>query len=223
MTVIPLVADMNHANPVDFAALKHSSCIGVIHKARQGVGFEDNAYHKRRDLAEAQGLLWGAYDFATEGDIKADVAAFIATANPDDHTSLWLDYERNKARTMSIAHALEFLDRVDQWLGRRCGIYGGDLIKSEIVHCTAAQREFLGQHPLWGCQYGPRWKNLDVNGHPLPWKEPLLWQYTGDGVGPLPHTLPGVRAGADLSTSSLTAEQLRAVWPGPSIVPHEDA
>lgn len=212
------VADMNHNNPVEFAKLAKSGCVGVIHKATQGLSFTDNQYAIRRALAEEHGLEWGAYDFNEEDDIKSDVEKFFAVAKPNARTLMALDFERNEKSDMTIFHALEFLDRADQRLGRRLAIYGGDKIKREIVRLSAPQREFLGQHPLWGCQYGPRWKNFDDHGHELPWKETFLWQFTGDGVGPLPHTLDGLEMGADISSFNGTADELRAAWPLPTLL-----
>jgi hypothetical protein len=41
-----------------------------------------------------------------------------------------------------------------------------------------------------------------------------LLQYTGDGVGPLPHTAPGLENGADLNAFDGTDDALRAAWAG---------
>jgi GH25 family lysozyme M1 (1,4-beta-N-acetylmuramidase) len=154
-----LIADMNHANPVDFAKIAAAGIGGVIHKVDQGLGFAD----------------------------------------------------------MTMAMALEFLDRGDQILGRRIGIYGGDRIKRFVPGLRDAQRDFLGAHPLWGCEYGPVWKNVDVNGHPLPWGKPDLWQFTGDGVGPGQHAVDGLERGADLSRFEGDRAALAAWWPLPAL------
>ena len=221
-TKLCFVADMNHANPVDFTKLAAANyngvrCAGVIHKATQGAGYADPQYAKRRPLALAAGLLWGAYSFNT-GDAVADqVAEFLKVAEPDDATGLWLDFEDNSASEMSLVQALEFMDRVDQATGRTCGIYSGDRMKTLIVSATQAQRDFLAAHAFWGAEYGTVFKDVDDNGKPLPWDVPFLWQDTGDGLGPQPHTLDGLEAGADLSIFQGSADQLRAAWPLPVI------
>lgn len=213
-----LVADMNHANPVDFRKIAAAGVGGVIHKAVQGLTYTDSLYGARKALAQEAGLEWGAYDFSTDDDVALNVARFLAVAKPDARTSLWLDFENNPRHDMNMAMALEFLDRVDQTVGRYCGIYGGDRIKRFVVNLTFAQRNFLGAHPLWGCEYGPRWKNQDVNGHELPWKNgPVLWQFTGDGIGPGPHTVDGLERGADLSRFEGDRAALAAWWPLPAI------
>lgn len=229
--MLTLVADMNHQNPVNFAKLGKTGCVGVIHKASQGIGFTDCEYQHgvRRASAQENNLEWGAYEFNTGEEVKAQVTKFYAIARPDARTSLWLDLERNAASTgnMTLGQALEWMDRVDQLLGRRCGMYSGDVIKRLIpgdpkrgvAGATDVQRDFLALHPLWGCEYGPRWKNWDDAGHELPWKEFMLWQFTGDKVGPEPHTLDGLEDGADLSMFKGTPAELRTAWPLPSIQP----
>lgn len=212
-----LVADLNHANPINFAKVAAAGVRGIIHKARQGVGFTDPLYSVRRSVARQVGLEWGAYDFATDDPVAQNVAGFLATAKPDDRTSLWLDFEDNSKSEMSIGQALEFLDRVDQSVGRYCGIYGGNRVKEQIVHLNSTQRDFLGAHPFWLCEYGPVARMVDVNGHPLPWAKPDLWQKWADGEGPSPPIIDGLERGADLSVFDGDADALAAWWPLPAI------
>ena len=47
-----------------------------------------------------------------------------------------------------------------------------------------------------------------------PWTKNYLIQYTGDGVGPQPHTVQGLQNGADLNAFNGTREDLLAAWPG---------
>jgi lysozyme len=201
-----LVADLNHANPINFNKLKATGLVsGIIHKVSQGLLFTDRMYTQRKFAALEAGFLWGGYDFATDDDVAMNVDRFLALAGRgagrgDPQMLYCLDYENNPRHDMSMAMALEFLQRVDQAIGRPCVIYGGDRIKRFVPGLNDSQRDILAARPLWGCEYGPRWKNVDVNGHPLPWTDgPDLWQYTGDGVGPGPHTVDGLENGADLS------------------------
>lgn len=214
-----LVHDCNHNNTIDFGKLKADGRVGgIIHKATQGLSFTDNLYAKRRDMATTAGLEWGAYDFCTDDDVHQNVLRFLAVAKPDARTSLWLDYERNPVHQMSIAQAIEFLDRVDQAVGRRCGIYGGgDALKPACIRLTDAQREFLGAHPYWLCQYGPVAKMTDPNGHPLPWTKPDLWQKYADGATPNAPMIDGLEPKADLSIFEGDRAALAAWWPLPVI------
>lgn len=218
MPLSPLVADVNHANPVDLQKFAAAGGVGVIHKATQG-SFVDKAYGARRDQARAAGLEWGAYDFNTGDPVKDQVARFIQTAQPDFRMSLWLDFEDNRASQMTLAQAREFLGRVDQILGRPCGIYSGNRIKELLQHATANDGEFFGAHPLWLCQYKIGHADIELealNGIiSLPdfWTKYFLLQYTGDGIGPQPHTMPGLENGADLNVFDGTPAELRAAWP----------
>lgn len=214
-----LVADCNHANPVDFERVAKTGLVGgIIHKATQGVSFADYLYSKRRELVAEAGLEWGAYDFSSDDDVRENVQRFLAVARPDARTGLWLDFERNPGHQMTIGQALEFLDRVDQAVGRRCGIYGGgDQLKPAMIGLTDAKREFLSQHPFWLCEYGPVAKMLDPNGHPLPWAKPDLWQKFADGVGPTPPIVDGLERKADLSIFDGDRAALAEWWPLPGI------
>lgn len=219
-----LVADFGSQNTVDFVKLGKSGCVGVILRATRSNEMVDSLYRCRRDAAHAVGLKVGAYAFNTGEAPEVQVARFMAeTEGPDPDVSYWLDLERNPSGgQMTLGMTLEFLDRTDQKVGRCCGLYSGDVIKTLITRATAAQRNFLAAHPLWGCEYGPRWKNVDANGHPLPWVKPLLWQYTGDGIGPEPQTLDGLEASADLSVFDGTPDELRAQWLLPGIPAGKD-
>lgn len=213
------VADMGSQNTVDVGKLAASGCVGLIHRATRSNEKDDPLYHPRRSLWRAAGGKWGGYAFNTGEDAKTQTDRFLGFAKFEADESAWLDLERNPSGTgqMTLAMVTEFLDLVDQALGRRCGLYSGDVIKTIITRATDTQRDFLALHPLWGCEYGPRWKNVDANGHPLPWAKTFLDQFTGDGIGPEPHTLDGLEDGADLSVFAGTADELRTAWPLPAM------
>lgn len=215
------VADMGSQNPVNVTKLAATGCVGVILRATRSNELTDPLFQSRRDAAIAVGLEVGGYAFNTGEAVSTQVSRYLNFVKPGPRISNWLDLERNPGGTgqMTLAMLLEFLDRGDQGVGRYFGLYSGDVIKSLAPQATSSQRDFLAAHPLWGCEYGPRWRNVDVNGHALPWTAPFLWQCTGDDIGPQPHTLDGLEQGADLSVFDGTADQLRALWPLPAIVP----
>ena len=214
--ITPVVADMNHNNPVDFGKLAAAGCVGVILKARQGIGFTDLAFLSRRDAARAAGLKVGAYDFATHDDAVENARDFLATTGVDSDLSYWLDFEDNRASQMTADQAKVFMTTVDQAVGFACGIYGGNRIFEQITDADP----WWADHPLWLCQYktDPSLRDADLAAlkpHirvPPPWTTWFLLQYTGDGVGPLPHTMPGLENGADLNAFDGTADQLRGAW-----------
>jgi hypothetical protein len=66
---------------------------------------------------------------------------------------------------------------------------------------------------LWLAQYGPR----PVT--PRNWPSAWLWQFTGDGLGPKPHSLPGIVGfGIDINSYEGDAMKLAADWSGPITV-----
>lgn len=222
MPIIPLVADMAHFNPVNFAQLKAAGFVGVIHKARQGIGMGDPMYARRMAAAKDAGLRWGAYNFAT-GDIPAtNATAFLSFANLAAADSAWLDFETNAASEMSGDQAYEYLDRVMQKLGRAVGIYGGDRIRAQIKPDDPKWIDMAKVAPLWQCRYiGLRPDDNDELFRLIPpippWTANFLIQYAADGSGPLPHTAPGLQNGADLNAFNGTADELAAQWAGQAV------
>jgi len=220
----PVVADMAHFNPVDFQKIAAAGIRGVIHKATQGVGMADGQYAPRRERAVAAGLKWGAYSFATGDDARAHAKHFLEVAQPDAGTLLCLDYEDNPHSPMSAQAAWDFMRAVEDATGRLCWIYGGNRIAEEIsplCRANAAAADYFKARPLWLCQYKTRLPaGIDLAGlkkHirvPAPWDDFTLLQYTGDGVGPLPHSVDGLEPGADLNAFAGTDDELAAVWPG---------
>jgi GH25 family lysozyme M1 (1,4-beta-N-acetylmuramidase) len=230
MSIVPIVADMAHFNPVNFSQLKEAGFVGVIHKARQGVGIGDPKYAARMAAAKDAGLRWGAYDFATHDDVAKNVAAFLAYARLEPDDSAWLDFEDNAHSQMTGDQAYEFLDRVAQQLGRACGIYGGNRIR-DVDPDTKRPRidphdpkwiDMAAAAPLWQCRYiklQPADNAALFRAIPpiAPWTKNFLIQYAADGVGPAPHTAPGLQNGADLNAFDGSADELAAAWPGPAV------
>ena len=140
------------------------------------------------------------------------LANFLAAAEPDVSTFVALDFEDNRASNMSIGQACDFLAAIDAKLGRPCAIYSGNRMKETIVHATADQRALLVKRHLWLCQYGPAPRLTDANGHPLPWAKCFLWQYTGDGIGLMPHAIPGIQNHMDINHYDGTDDALKAEW-----------
>ncbi len=206
----PRVVDISHHNVVkDLGAAAAAGIWGVIHKASQGKAYADPDYDARRTAAHAAGMLWGAYHFNTGDPVAAQVEWFLAKAKPDDRTLLVLDYEDNRLSQMNIHQAVDFLRLIETKVGRKAAIYSGNRIKETVSQLNSADRDYLVQHRLWLCQYGqtPRL--------PMGFTKYWLWQYTGDGVGPQPHNVPGIVAGnggIDLNSYSGTREQLEAEW-----------
>lgn len=217
MKINPKVVDLYHWDVIPgWDPFVSAGIVGVIHKASQGAHDSDPAYSQRRSAASAKGLLWGAYHFNGLGTGKAQAAFFLQCAKPDSRTLLALDFEDVQEWNMSLATAVEFLEAVHDATGQWPVLYSGNRIKETIVHATAAQLQVLRQCRLWLAQYGAEPKLVDANGKALPWSTPFLWQYTGDGAGPKPNTVPGVHGPLDLNSFAGTDDELRASWVQPN-------
>jgi lysozyme len=223
MTDVCFVADMGSQNPVDFAKLKAAEyqthkCEGVILRAQRSNGEIDAQFQPRCEAAMPLGFLPGAYAFNTGETAKAQADRFAGVTRPFAKLLRALDFETYpQGGNMSFDAALEFMERTDQTFGVATWMYSGNRLKELVIHATDAQRTFLDKHPLWGCEYGPKWRNVDVNGHTLPMTM-QLWQFTDGSVGPQPHTFNGLEAHADVSIFQGTREQLEAIWYGAPLV-----
>lgn len=221
MPIIPVIADMNHANSVNFSEIVQAGIWGVIHKARQGLGFGDPEYKKREIIAKSLGLLWKPYDFATGDDVASNVKVFVNFTGGNAHDGGCLDFEDDTHSEMSGDQAYEFIDRYNQMVGVACWIYGGNRIREEIDPQDSKWIDMAKYTPLWECRYiggqpvdnAGEWKHVP----PIPpWTKTTVIQYTGDGVGPRPHTVLGLENGADLNIFDGDRNQLVAAWPGAS-------
>jgi lysozyme len=208
LAINPLVVDLSHHNDVaDFGKVKASGIAGIIHKATEATGFADNMYAVRRGDATNAGLLWGAYHFLRPVSISAQVDFFLKIAAPDNTTLLALDHEDER---VPLINAKEFLLRVEDAVGRKAVLYSGFLIKEQLGNRIDS---YLAAHRLWLAQFGPR----PVT--PRNWSSAWLWQFTGDGVGPKPHSIPGiVDIGIDINHFDGDAVKLAAEWSGPTTV-----
>lgn len=110
---------------------------------------------------------------------------------------------------MSVQQAVQFLRLLEQKTGRKGAIYSGNRLKEHIGRLNANDRAYVAQHRLWLCQYGPHAVL------PIGFTQWWLWQFTGDGVGPQPHTVPGIIAGnggLDLNAYQGDKEKLASEW-----------
>jgi len=208
----PRVVDISHHNSVtDLMATAGAGIWGVIHKASQGRAYVDPDYGRRRVAAFNAGLLWGAYHFNTGDPVAAQVDNFLKAAAPGHDTLLVLDFEDNRLSQMSASMAVEFMRLAESRVGRELAIYSGNRLKETIDTLSHEDAAYLASRRLWLCQYG---KRAILPPHFQKW---WLWQYTGDGVGPLPHAVPGIVAGnggLDLNAYEGDRAQLMAEWAG---------
>lgn len=185
----PLVADISRYEVVtDFGAAFKAGLRGIIHKATQGDSYVDPRYAERMQPALDAGLLYGSYHFADASPVAKQVDHFLSTVRPDlnPHLLLALDLEQNSSRhggTMSLDSAKEWCRLVYRQSGQWPALYSGNLLK-----------EYLGGHPDLDLVHLRLWLAHYAATPILPpgWTSCWLHQYTGDGSGPPPHTIPGI-------------------------------
>jgi lysozyme len=215
MAIRPIVVDINHADgstefelggetgyhdKIDFDVVFKSGIRGIIHKATEGENFVDPLYKSRKIKALASGLLFGAYHFMRPGDVGNQVSHFLGVAAANDGTRYVLDYEDDK---LGLWQAERWLELVHTVTGQRPWLYGGGVLKEQLARRHTPS---LAQYPLWLAEYGP------VAKVPEPWKNYVLWQRSGDGIGPGIHDIPGIGRKQDIDYFDGTDDELKAAW-----------
>lgn len=184
------VIDISHSTNVsDFALARARSDIhGVIHKASEGGDWRDPLYAKRRQAAEAAGLLWGAYHFGTHQYSGAEQARlFLEVARPGPTTLLALDLEFNEpnpSNTMKLRQAEDFVHAVVATTGRHPLIYttaawaeGKPMGRTQHrLGGRITEHSILAACPLWLADY------RSTPQVPSAWRGKgwHFWQYAGD-------------------------------------------
>ena len=199
-----VVVDISHHNGTpDFVQAKAAGILGVIHKATQGLTYEDPMYLTNRQKALDAGLLWGAYHFGdgTDGTGQADF--FLSVVNPGPDTLLVLDFETNtQGATMSLDGARAFVSEINSKAGRFPGLYSGSLIKQLLGNNTDP---ILAQCFFWLAQYG------STAVVPPNWPTWTLWQYTDGTNGPSPHSVSGI-GNCDRDKFNGDLDGLKRLW-----------
>ncbi len=215
--MIPRVVDTSHYTTV--TNLKKTAAAGiwgVITKCTQGTHIIDGSYHSIRNQTLDAGMLFGAYAFGENADGAAQCKYFLTHAVIDNKTLPCLDFETYPHSQMTPHQMVDFLSYGEKQLGRKFVIYSGNQLKEVIGDMSIADQLYICSHKLWLAQYGS--KAILPEG----FEKYFLWQYTGDGEGPHPHSVPGLGgSGQDLNIYNGTKEQLTAEWvvqPAPPVV-----
>jgi lysozyme len=203
---INVVVDLSHFNTVEsFATVKAAGIVGVIHKATQGTGWTDPTYHERRTQALAAGLWWGAYHFGQGGDGVAQAEHFLSFVNPGPNDLLALDFETNpQGASMTLAEAEQFVTEVQSKTKRWPGFYGGGGYLDGLI--GSSHNPTLANCWFWLSDY------QSTPHVPANWPTWTMWQYTGDGLGPEPHTVEGIEGNIDRDQFNGDMDALTRLW-----------
>jgi lysozyme len=213
MAINPKVVDLYHDDTLsvnlaaqhDFARVFSAGYRGVIHKATQGASMVDAMFRAREIAARASGLLWGWYHYFDASDPAAQATHFYQTigAGTRGPGILVLDFEDADA---GVLKGVRWLELVEQLSGQIPWLYIGADVRSQMGNQL---KPAFARYPLWLPEWGP------VAHVPQPWEKYTLWQFTGNGMGPEPHTVPGIAHDTcDISSFDGTDDELRTVWLG---------
>jgi len=210
----PLMADFSHHNklPSNWTTiLKENGLVAVMLKATEGTGFVDKTYAGRAKAAKAAGLCVGAYHYLRAGDGKAQAAHFLKTtaaaSSPD--LAVCCDWEVNDqtGEEATLATCEAFVKSLlSACPDRRPFLYFNNLrMTSKKVPATSV----LAKCVAWPSRYGPKLGKVAP-----PFAGYGFWQYTGDGLGDEPHTLPGLGGVCDLNVYySGDPAEIKDRWP----------
>jgi lysozyme len=201
---INAVIDLSHFNQVtSFTDIKADGIVGIIHKATQGINETDPTYLSHKSAAQAAGLWWGAYHFATGDDAVAQAKHFLSFVNPGPQDLLVLDFEQNPSGPgMTVSGAEQFVTYVQAQTGRWPGFYSGSYIKQLLGENKSAT---LANCWFWLSEYGPTPRV------PPTWATWTMWQYTDGTVGPPPYSVAGV-GNCDRDQFNGDMDELTKLW-----------
>lgn len=206
---IPRVVDLSHYDNVQdaFAGAVRFGIWGVINKVTEGFGSVDASFDWRRKPAADAGLLYGGYHFLHPGRIQQQADWFLQHVGDPTGLLLALDHEDENGSHASPDEVKQWLRAIHDAVGRWPWLYSGSLIREQLAGQTSDP--FWRQIRLWLPQYGP------APFSPPAFEDALLWQYTGDGAGQLPHNVPGITIsgkGIDINHFAGTRDELAAIW-----------
>lgn len=200
--IINVIIDLSHWNGnVNFKLAKEDGIRGVIHKATQGTSYVDPKYTERRVAAEKEGLLWGAYHFATNGNGATQANHFLKTVGNTTNVLLVIDIEENTSGGGNITpnQAESFVNTIKQKTGRCPVIYGSASFLNRYA------TPVLTKCPLWIARYGSQ-PSL-----PKGWNKWTMWQYTDGKSGLTPRSVKGIGA-CDRNKFNGDLGQLQSFW-----------
>lgn len=190
-----LWADLSSNNPhFDAKAYRKAGhrLLGV--KATEGVTFNDPAHEKLVSAAHGVGVKVAHYHFARPDNNQpaAEAKHFWKVVQPRFKKGdlLVLDLERHHRLGMHATGpwAVAFMAALRKASGRRAILYTGAYF---IMECGESIKPAMWR--VWLAAYTKKRLKIPYGGRF--W----AWQYTGDGHGNPPHTLPGCPQNCDVS------------------------
>lgn len=220
MSTTTNILDGYHGDDFDLARLKEDGIIAIIHKATEGVSWNDDKYKDRRDEAKELGFLWGAFHFATNDPWEAQVDHFLDRVQPQASDLIAWDWEnppaprppRRRQPPMSYEDVRNSVELIHDRLNRYPVLYGGSLIREYVGN---SEDPILKNCPLWYARYARA--PIEIPTHT--WPTYTLWQYTGaepearNPAHPPPGHLQAAGRFVDRNMYQGTDDDLKVKWP----------
>jgi lysozyme len=207
----PIGIDVSHANGrLNWGAIARSGRIAFVYaKATEGDAWVDPLYAANRTAIREAGLLRGAYHFFRPvRPVAQQAARFLSAVKEQEPGDLppMLDLEETSrehdewpaiepARRAPLA--LEWLERIEQALGRRPIIY----TRRNFVEDIFGRAEALAAYPVWIAHYTA----APSPALPPGWDKWTLWQFTDQG------RVEGVVSNLDMSRFNGPVSELHAM------------
>lgn len=210
-----IVIDAYEENGIDWDKLAGDGrVVAVIHRATVGLR-TDGMYAARRARAKQWGYKWGSYHMGKAGDPIRQADHYLAFTKPGDDEVIALDVESLDNRAdMSLANAIQFIDRIKERTGRYPLLYGNQTVVQEISRVYKRENVFA-ELPLWYA----RFKSSVTDFPRSTWSTYTLWQFSSEmncTQALREHCLyliPGTETDMDINVFNGTVEELRSRWP----------
>ena len=185
----PDVIDISHYDEVSsFNEAYDSGVKGCIIKCTQGLNVIDPLYHDYVTRAVTTKLLVGSYHFGTDNDGTQQAQFFLQHAQKG--TLAMIDYESYPKSQMTVNQLEYFLAYFSENQGFLPLLYSGSQILEDEANSLIGSNSIIRDCNFIMARYGNEEPNIievsdKSNGL-------VLWQFTGDGVGPEPHNIAGI-------------------------------
>jgi lysozyme len=212
-----IVLDPYCENSIDWTTLATESRVGgIIHKASEGLR-ADPEYIKRKAEGVRRGYKWGSYHLGRSGNPIIQADFYLKTALPTEDEVMALDLEDTTPRSMSLANAERFINRIKAKTGRYPLLYVTGDVREAILRNYGPNSAFA-KTPLWYARY------LRDTSQYFPsklWSSYTLWQFASEincpsrkkRICPLQAPVPGTEYSMDINVYYGTVEELRSKWP----------
>jgi lysozyme len=174
MTVSCIDISHHQGKNIDFAQVRKSGVVAMIHKATEGSSFIDDMRESNIIAATKAGIACCTYHWLSPGsNVKSQMDFYLDIVIPVRGERLVIDYEQDGCTLSGLKEAVQYL--LDQKMDYQITVYSGHLLKE---HLGSKKDEFLAENTdLWLAQYTSGTPSWSDETYPN-W---TLWQYSDTG------------------------------------------